>query len=345
MHAVTESELLNQLKQNPFVLAPMAGVTDHPFRSFMRVMGCGPVVTELVSASGLVYDSGRTRTLMSFGEDQRPIGVQIFGENLEHLETAAQIVQDAGADFVDINFGCPVPKVVKKGAGSAVLRDLVYLRDVIHATKRRISIPLTIKVRTGWDEAAKNTLEVAKIAYDEGVTWMAVHGRTRAQGYEGLADWDYMCEVAMRAPLPIIGNGDIASPELAVTRLNSAPFAGVMIGRGALRNPWIFEDARRLLDSQSQQPVRVAADLLECLRLLRDRLEGFYDERLVGIQLRKFAAWYSSGLAESSQFRSRIFALREMAETWIWIEKFFLSQTRQRFQAAMEPGFLMGGHG
>src|SRR6185437_1331550 len=153
---MTETELLSHLNRNPFVLAPMAGITDRPFRSFMREMGCGVVVSELVSATGLKFSSAKTLKLMEFETSQHPVGIQLFGDNLEHLSEAAAKVEQMGADFVDLNFGCPVPKVVNKGSGSACLKDLGRLRDVIRAAKKAISIPLTIKVRTGWDAHTRN---------------------------------------------------------------------------------------------------------------------------------------------------------------------------------------------
>src|ERR1700722_7301639 len=174
---MTQERLLQHLRDNPFVLAPMAGITDRPFRSFMREMGCGIVVSELVSATGLKFSSQKTLRLMEFAPDQHPVGIQLFGENLEHLSEAARMVEQMGADFVDLNFGCPVPKVVNKGAGSACLRDLGKLRDVVRAAKSKISIPLTIKVRTGWDHHTRNTDQVVQVAFDEGVTWVAIHGR------------------------------------------------------------------------------------------------------------------------------------------------------------------------
>ncbi|HEY1079257.1 MAG TPA: tRNA-dihydrouridine synthase, partial [Bdellovibrio sp.] len=180
------------LKTNPFVLAPMAGITDHAFRTFMKKLDTSVVVTELVSANGIEYKSERTMKLMSFDETQRPIGIQLFGEEPEVIARAAQVAEAEGCDFVDLNFGCPVPKVVKKGAGSAMLKDPVALQKVLAAVKGAIKIPLTIKIRTGWDANTRNAIEVCNIAYNEGVEWVAIHGRTRAQGYSGLADWDFI---------------------------------------------------------------------------------------------------------------------------------------------------------
>ncbi len=334
--------LTDHLKKNPFVLAPMAGITDQPFRSFMREMGAGVVVTELVSATGLRYSSDKTKKLMSFTEDQRPIGVQIFGENLEHMADAAKYIQDQGADFVDINFGCPVPKVVKKGAGSACLRDLNSLRQVVHAVKSAIQIPLTIKVRTGWDENSKNSHEVTRIAKEEGVEWVAIHGRTRAQGYSGLADWDFIKDVKLNSPVPVIGNGDIHSAKKALSRLQESGCDGVMIGRGCLKNPWIFKEAVALYNGEN---LVIEKNFTKVLEKLYEHFSGFYEERLVLLQMKKFSMWFSAGYPSSSQFRKNIFRINDKAEVLNNIYEYFgtLSQTQQ--EDTSEEAFLMGGHG
>jgi len=336
MVAMKESDLLEHLRGNPFVLAPMAGITDRPFRTFMREMGCGVVVSELVSATGLKYSSQKTRKLMEFDSTQHPVGIQLFGENLEHLSEAAKIVEQMGADFVDLNFGCPVPKVVNKGAGSACLKDLVRLRETIRAAKSAIQIPLTIKVRTGWDHLTRNTHEVVQVAYDEGVTWVAIHGRTRAAAYTGLADWDYIKEVKARSPLPILGNGDITSAKLAVERLEGSGCDGVMIGRGCLKNPRIFAEALGRHEERTFGRI---------LGRLHDHLSAFYDERLTLIQMRKFAAWYSAGYAGAAGFRKELFQLQARDEVLGRIHEFFnAADARVQADTSHEP-FLMGGHG
>jgi nifR3 family TIM-barrel protein len=239
-------DILVALKKNPFVLAPMAGITDSRFRSFMRQLGCGPVVTELVSAHGIEHKSHRTLALMDFEETQRPVGIQLFGETPEVLAEASKVVEEAGADFVDLNFGCPVPKVVKKGAGSAILKDLPQVERVFRAVKTATCLPVTVKIRTGWDESSKNAEKVAEIAYNEGLTWVAIHGRTRAAGYSGKADWEYIASVKAKSKIPVIGNGDIHNAETAVGRLRETGCDGVMIGRGCLKNPWIFQESMAL---------------------------------------------------------------------------------------------------
>lgn len=338
------SSLLDQLKDNPFVLAPMAGITDLPFRSFMREMGCGVVVTELVSATGLQYSSDRTKKIMQFAPIQHPVGIQIFGENLHSLDYAAKAVEQAGADFVDLNFGCPVPKVVKRGAGAAILKDLVALREVLRTVKAAVSIPVTIKIRTGWDEQSQNAIEVAQVAFDEGITWVAIHGRTRAQGYNGHADWEYIRTVKQSAKLPILGNGDLVTPQLANERMLSSGVDGVMIGRGCLKNPWIFQEARDLF--QGKTDVRLQKrDFLYLFGRLRSFLEASCDERTILLQTKKLAAWYSAGHPGASAFRKTIFQVKELAELYNRLDDFFAPINYSYQPDTFNEPFLMGGHG
>lgn len=338
-----EEQILTQLKQNPFVLAPMAGITDRPFRTFMKELGASMVVTELVSATGLKYASQKTRKLMEFEAAQHPIGIQIFGESLEDLAFAAKEVEQMGADFVDLNFGCPVPKVVKKGAGSACLKDLGRLQDILKTVKSAVTIPVTIKVRTGWDAQSMNTKEVTRIAYNEGITWVAIHGRTRAQGYSGEADWNYIKEVKAESSLPIIGNGDLTSPEKACLALKESGCDGVMIGRGCLKNPYIFEQSLSLHEGKG--PSETHQPLIGLFEKLHGHLASFYDERLIGLQLKKFAAWYSSGFPQSSEFRQNIFRCKELAEIREKIFEYYSNMEIGLQEDTSHEKFLMGGHG
>lgn len=339
---MTQEELLHTIKKNPFIMAPMAGITDCAFRSFMKSMGSSVVVTELVSANGLKYSADKTKKIMAFTEDQHPIGIQIFGEDLESLSDAALICQDQGADFVDLNFGCPVPKVVKKGAGSAVLKDLVLLRQVIQAAKRQIQIPLTIKIRTGWDESSRNADQVCQIAYDEGVTWVAIHGRTRSKGYTGLADWDYIQQIKAGSKIPIIGNGDIITPEMANQRLQSSGCDAVMIGRGCLKNPWIFLEALNLREGIQKKFEKDHGKILE---LLYEKLNQLSDEKIIGLQVKKFATWFSAGYPDSTRFRKQIFQFKDKDETYNFAKSYFESLKGSSQEDTSSEAFLMGGHG
>lgn len=335
---------LEALKSNPFVLAPMAGITDHAFRSFMKALDAGVVVTELVSSHGIEYKSERTLSLMSFDETQRPIGIQLFGETPEIVARAAQVSEEKGADFIDLNFGCPVPKVVKKGAGSAMLKDLPNMRKMLSAVVKAVHVPVTIKIRTGWDSHARNAIDVCKLAHDEGITWVAMHGRTRAQGYSGLADWDYISEVKAHSPLPVLGNGDIHSPQQAVDRLKSSGCDGVLIGRGCLKNPYIFFDALRIWQGKSALSLG-GRQFPVIIRKLFEYLDLYCEPHLVGIQLKKFAAWYSTGYPGASQFRKEIFQTKDIQESLEKTLSFFDSISLYDQEDTSREDFLMGGHG
>lgn len=334
---------LDALRENPFVLAPMAGITDHAFRSFMKTKDVSVVVTELVSAMAIEHESQKSFDIMSFDSTQHPIGIQLFGEDPEILANAAQVVEDRGADFVDLNFGCPVPKVVKKGGGSAILKDLKALKKVLRTVKSAVNIPVTIKIRTGWDSQTRNSVEVCELAYDEGITWVAIHGRTRAQGYSGLADWDYIAEVKSKSTIPVLGNGDITSASLAVQRLKSSGCDGVLIGRGCLKNPFIFQDALALWKGEEfSQDQRSMADLFEDLE---QHIFLHCDEHLVPLQLKKFAAWFSAGYPGASTFRKLIFQTKSHDEIMSLALQFFQSIKVSAQEDTSHEEFLMGGHG
>ena len=333
-----EENLLKELSKNPFLLAPMAGVTDFPFRSFMREMGCGIITTELVSAKSLQMRNERSNKLMSFNEGQRPIGVQIFGEELASLGDAAQIVEQSGADFIDLNFGCPVSKIVKKGAGSAVLKDLSFLRKILKTVKKFISIPVSIKVRTGWNHQSRNSHEITKIAYDEGIIWFTIHGRTRAQAYSGQADWAYITEVKRQSPIPVIGNGDLTKVEQILKLKKESHCDGMMIGRGCLKNPWIFQEVNNNTKASKKSYMNI-------LSRLKYHLESFYDEKMFLLQYKKFSAWYSTGFPDSTHFRKTVFQSRNKEEVLNLVESYFSRiDFRQKQETAYEPA-LMQGHG
>lgn len=335
---------LDALKANPFVLAPMAGITDHAFRTFMRKLDSSVVVTELVSATGLEYKSQRTLDLMSYDESQRPIGIQLFGEDPDVIARGAQIAEELGADFVDLNFGCPVPKVVKKGAGSAMLKDLPMMQKVLSACVKSVKIPMTIKIRTGWDSTLRNAVDVCKLAHDEGITWVAIHGRTRAQGYSGLADWDFIAEVKNKSQIPILGNGDILTPQMAVKRLNESGCDGVMIGRGALKNPLIFADALSLWKGQ---PLRtdLKRNYHGIFTDLSQQIQLKCSEHITNIQLKKFASWFSTGYPGAAAFRKQIFQLKDNDEVLQHALQFFSSISDFEQEDTSGDDFLMGGHG
>ncbi len=335
---------LDALKKNPFVLAPMAGITDHAFRSFMRKLDASVVVTELVSATGIEYKSERTLSLMSFDESQRPIGIQLFGEDPEIIARAAQVVEQQGADFVDLNFGCPVPKVVKKGAGSAMLKDLPAMKKVLQACVSAVKIPVTIKIRTGWDANSRNAIDVCNLAHDEGIAWVAIHGRTRAAGYSGLADWDFITDVKSKVKIPVLGNGDIVTPQKAVSQLRNSGCDGVLIGRGALKNPLIFADA---LSLWRNEPVRddLKRNYSGIFQDLDKAIRAHSNEHITNIQLKKFASWFSTGYPGAAAFRKAIFQIKDNDEVLGHALHFFGSIKNIEQEDTSQDNFLMGGHG
>lgn len=335
--------LLNELRKNPFVLAPMAGITDSPFRTFMKEMGAGIVVSELISATGTVFCSSRTLSLMAYDEVQRPIGLQLFGEEPEHVARAAQVVQEKGADFVDLNFGCPVPKVVKKGAGSAMLKDLPAMERLLKAVVAAVHIPVTIKIRTGWDEKSRNAIDVVNLAADCGITWVAIHGRTRAQGYSGQADWEFIADVKAKTSIPVLGNGDILSAPQAVDALKQSGCDGVLIGRGALKNPYIFAESLSLWNKTPQTQAQLEFPVL--FQRLHDLLAGHFDEKLTQIQLKKFAAWFSTGYPNASHFRKELFQSQRSDEVYQKAIAYFSTIHRNDQLDTSSEAFLMGGHG
>jgi nifR3 family TIM-barrel protein len=320
-----------------YVLAPMAGITDTVFRLLMRQMGSQVVISELLSSEGLVRGGMRTRQMLQFDERERPVGIQIFGSHIATMKEAAKIVQEEGADFVDINFGCPVKKVVCDGSGSAWLREPQKMGELLSEIKAGIRVPLTIKVRTGWDEQSKNVKEIIQVAHQSGVSWVAIHGRTRAQGYSGLADWELIKEAAISSPIPILGNGDIITSHQALQKINGGFCHAVMIGRGALKNPWIF---RELLEGNSDAEY----NFLELIRTHFSLAIEKKDRDRAFLSLKKFMGWYASGYPHASSFRGKIFQTNDVDELLVLAEEFFAEHTFQKPTDDGKP-FLMGGHG
>lgn len=328
---------------HPFILAPMAGISNSPFRRLMRRYGSSLVVSELISANGIFWGNQRTKELLKFDEDERPLGLQIFSEVPENLNKACEYIESLGADFVDLNLGCPVPKVVKRGAGAALCRDPLELGRILTGMVKSTRIPVTIKIRTGWDSECINALDVVRVAADAGVQWVAIHGRTRAQGYEGLADWDLIGNVKAKSPIPIIGNGDLQTAALAVKRYQETGVDAVLIGRGALRNPFIFKQANAILSGQAEFHPS-AEDYLELLRVQKKLLEE-ESKAVCLLHGKKFLSWYSAGFRNSSQFRKEVFSLRTSEEVWELGVRFFEENLNERNLMFLQESFLMGGHG
>ena len=334
--------------EDPVALAPMAGMTDTAFRRLVkRRGGCGLVVTEMVSSEGLVRGIDRTLEYAEYTEEERPVAIQIFGGDPAKMADAAQIVEGMGADIVDVNMGCPVPKIAKHNAGCSLMREPEHAASVIRAMARAVRIPVTVKMRAGWDAQAINAPLLARMVEDAGASAVAVHGRTAAQSYSGESDWTLIARVAAAIGIPVIGSGDCVEPAHIVARLRDHGVGGVLVGRGALRNPWIFRqaaDTRRGVTSPTVSRGDRGQFLLDYLDLLlKERCteaEGFRHtapgqaelgapaaargrERWVINKLRALNSWYSKGLEGGSHFRVAINSAESIAAVRHIVEDFF----------------------
>ena len=298
---------------SPFAIAPMAGMTDTAFRRLVkRRGGCGLVVTEMVSAEGLVRGIDRTLEYAEYTEEERPISIQIFGGDPDKMAAAAQIVEGMGADIVDVNMGCPVPKIAKHNAGCSLMREPGHAASVIAAMTRAVRIPVTVKMRAGWNDDERNAPTLARMVEDAGAAAIAVHGRTAAQSYSGSADWDLVARIAADLTIPVFGSGDCIEPEQIVDRIRSG-VQGVLVGRGVLRNPWILAQAMDLAAGRAPRVVTLedrGAFLLEYIDLLMqervDQAREHTHERWVVNKLRALGSWYTKGLENGSHLRSSI---------------------------------------
>ncbi len=339
----------------PFALAPMAGMTDTAFRRLVkRKGGCGLVVTEMVSSEGLVRGIDRTLEYAEYTEEERPVSIQIFGGDPDKMAAAAQIVEGMGADIVDVNMGCPVHKISKHNAGCSLMREPSHAADVVRAMTRAVSIPVTVKMRAGWDAAAINAPEMARRMEDAGAAAVAVHGRTAAQSYSGISDWDLIATVAAGVSIPVFGSGDCVEPSQVVDRLRGGSVGGVLVGRGALRNPWIFQQAADMAAGRVPHEVSAVERgqfLIEYVdMLMKERLheaEGFRHvapgfsaagqsamtegparghDRWVINKLRALNSWYTKGLDNGSHLRVAINSAESLSQLKAIIEDFFLAE-------------------
>jgi tRNA-dihydrouridine synthase B len=332
---------------SPFVVAPMAGMTDTAFRRLVkRHGGCGLVVTEMVSSEGLVRGIDRTLEYAEYTEEERPISIQIFGGDPPKMATAARLVQDMGADIVDVNMGCPVPKIAKHNAGCSLMREPDHAARVVEAMVGAVKIPVTVKMRAGWNGTDRNAPVLAKMVQEAGASAVTIHGRTAEQSYTGWADWELVSQVASDLRIPVFGSGDCVEPEQIVERMKTG-VKGVLVGRGVLRNPWILAQAA---DIAAGRPPRVVTMrergefLLDYIDLLLDQRdnekEGFRHvapgaehipvpatghERWVINKLRALCAWYSKGIDSGSHLRVAINSAGSVAQLRHIIDEFFMT--------------------
>ena len=355
----------NVTLDGPLALAPMAGMTDTAFRRLVkRRGGCGLVVTEMVSSEGLVRGIDRTLEYAEYTEEERPVSIQIFGGDPAKMADAARIVEGMGADVVDVNMGCPVPKIAKHNAGCSLMREPAHAQSIVRAMTDAVKIPVTVKMRAGWTDREINAPDVARRMEDAGAAAVAVHGRTAEQSYNGFSDWELIARVAAGLRIPVFGSGDCVAPEQALERIRGGRIGGVLVGRGALRNPWIFSQAADLLDGRPAREVTLAERgqfLLEYLELLLSERVGEADgfrhvapgvdrtadgvapglslvrsasmpargrERWVINKLRALGSWYTKGLDNGSHLRVAINSAESIAQLREIIEAFFFDPLR-----------------
>ena len=289
----------------PLALAPMAGITDLPFRLICRRLGCGMTVSEMVSAKGLLYKNVKTTEMLRIDDGERPTAIQLFGSVPEELAEAARMVEASGADMIDFNMGCPVPKIVNNGEGSALMKQPQLAHDILAAMVKAVKIPVTVKVRAGWDDSSRNAVEIAKAVEAAGVSAVAVHGRTRQQFYEGKADWGIIAEVKQAVKVPVFGNGDIFTVEDGLRMLAETGVDGLMIGRGADGNPWIFRELAAVLRGEERP---AAPSLQERLAQAAEHLDMLIDykgEHISVKEMRRHISAYLKGLPHAAEFRGR----------------------------------------
>lgn len=304
----------NVALSNPYILAPMAGVTDLPFRLLCKEQGAGLLCMEMVSAKAIQYNNKNTKALLEIHPEEEPVSLQLFGSDPEVISEVAKQIEELPFAILDINMGCPVPKIVRNGEGSALMNQPKLVHEIVSKTVKAIQKPVTVKIRKGFNDESINAVEIAKIIEDAGGAAVAVHGRTREQYYSGKADWDIIRQVKEAISIPVIGNGDVTSGESALAMMRETGCDGVMIGRGAQGNPWIFSELREY-EKTGHMPTRPSNAELKEMMLRHARLQMQYKGDYLGIrEMRKHVAWYTTGLPNSAKLRGEINAVESYEE-------------------------------
>lgn len=320
---MSQLKIGNVTLDNNLVLAPMAGVTDLPFRLLCKEQGAGLICMEMVSAKAIYFENKNTLELMEIHDEERPVSLQLFGSDADIISEMAKRIEERPFAILDINMGCPVPKVAGNGEGSALMRNPKLVAEIVEKTVRAISKPVTIKIRKGFNDAEVNAVEIAHIAEECGAAAVAVHGRTREQYYSGKADWDIIRQVKEKVKIPVIGNGDIVDGASAKAMLEQTGCDGLMIGRGAQGNPWIFREILHYMQTGTLLQAPTSQEKAEVIKrhiALQMQYKGEYTAIR---EMRKHLAWYSAGMPQSAQFRNAINLMETKEELLASVEKMF----------------------
>ena len=307
---------------NEVFLSPMAGVTDLPFRTICKEKGCGMLYTDMINAKALCYDDENTKKMLRMDKDEHPVAVQIFGSDPEFMGKAAIIMNQYPNEILDINMGCPAPKVIKNGDGSALMRNPKLAAEVLTAVVKNSEKPVTLKIRKGWDDDSVNAVEIAKIAEECGISALAIHGRTREQFYSGKADWDIIAEIKQAINIPVIGNGDVFEVEDAVNMLEKTKCDAIMIGRGAQGNPWIFNRINHYMKTGEILPEPTLEEKITTAIRHMNLAVAEHGDYVAVREMRKHIGWYLKGLKNSAKYRDQINKITDYKEVIAMLEEY-----------------------
>ncbi len=316
---------------NQVVLAPMAGICNSAYRQICKDMGCGLIYAEMVSDKAITYNNQKTIDMLYMTEKERPISQQIFGSDKESFVEAAKFIEkEMKPDIIDINMGCPVPKVaVRAQAGSALLKDPDKIFDIVSSVVSAVNVPVTVKIRSGWDSNHINAVEVAKVIEKAGASAICVHPRTRSQGYSGKADWNIIKEVKENVSIPVIGNGDIKSPEDAKRMLEETKCDAVMIGRGVLGNPWLIKNTVNYLEEKEVIDVSIVDRINMCLKHLK-LLDSLKNEKLACLEIRNHISWYFKGIKGANELKNKVYQTTNIHDIILLLNEFKEAQNEEK---------------